>query len=44
MIRDLQVSNDAAGFPIVAWTEDRNLASPEAMIPLPELIESESLR
>jgi hypothetical protein len=31
MIRDLQVSYDAAGFPIVAWTEDRNLASPEAM-------------
>lgn len=31
MIRDLQVSKDAAGFPIVAWKEDRNLASPEAM-------------
>lgn len=31
MIRDLQVSKDAAGFPIVAWTEARNLVSPEAM-------------
>jgi hypothetical protein len=31
MIRDLDVSRDAAGFPIVAWTEDRNLSSPEAM-------------
>lgn len=31
MIRDLQVSRDGAGFPVVAWTEDRNLASPEAM-------------
>lgn len=31
MIRDLEVSKDAAGFPIVAWTEARNLASPEAM-------------
>jgi hypothetical protein len=31
VIRDLQVSNDAAGFPVVTWKEDRNFASPEAM-------------
>jgi hypothetical protein len=31
VIRDLDLSKDAAGFPIVAWTEDRNLASPESM-------------
>ena len=31
MIRDLQLSQDAAGFPVVSWTEDRNLSSPEAM-------------
>ncbi len=31
MIRDLEVSTDPAGFPIVAWRESRNLASPEAM-------------
>ena len=30
MIRNLHVTHDDAGFPIVAWTEDRNLASPEA--------------
>jgi hypothetical protein len=31
MIRDVQITEDSAGFPIVTWTEDRNLASPEAM-------------
>ena len=30
MIRNLQVSRDGAGFPIVAWTEDRGFASPGA--------------
>jgi hypothetical protein len=31
VIHDLEVSEDDAGFPKVTWTEDRNLASPEAM-------------
>jgi hypothetical protein len=31
MIRDIEISRDSAGFPIVAWTEDRNLLSPQAM-------------
>lgn len=31
MIHDLRVTKDAVGFPVVAWKEDRNLASPEAM-------------
>ena len=29
MIHDLQVSKDDAGFPIVAWTEDRDAHSPQ---------------
>ena len=31
MIHDLEVAKDAAGFPGVSWSEDRNIASPEAM-------------
>jgi hypothetical protein len=31
VIHDLEVGKDAAGFPVVSWSEDRNSASPEAM-------------
>jgi hypothetical protein len=31
VIHDLQIGKDAAGFPVVSWFEDRNIASPEAM-------------
>ncbi len=31
MIHELQIGKDAAGFPVVSWCEDRNIASPEAM-------------
>jgi hypothetical protein len=31
VIHNLEVGKDAAGFPVVSWFEDRNIASPEAM-------------
>lgn len=31
MIHDLQVSKDDAGFPIVAWTEDRDVHAPQGV-------------
>lgn len=31
MIYDLSITTDAAGFPIIAWREDRNMHSPEAL-------------